>query len=116
MTKTLKLNLAHIWESWSQSNLSSDWRRKPDHLKENLTNAAAAVHARVRENNPPPPRLYTSSRAVVYLADRSTDISTCEVEHNPLQEKRVMEHSCVEETQKIRKKKPFGRQYVICRL
>lgn len=39
MTKTWKPNLIHIWESESQINLSSDCRRKPDHLKENLTNA-----------------------------------------------------------------------------
>lgn len=39
MTKTWKPNPVHIWESQSRSNLSSDWRRKPDHLKEKLTDA-----------------------------------------------------------------------------
>lgn len=57
MTKTWKPNPVHIWESQSRSNLSSDWRRKPDHLEERLTDAVVGgggVHARVRKNNPSP--------------------------------------------------------------
>lgn len=93
MTKTWKLNLVHIWESQSQSNLSSDWRRKPDHLEVNRTGAVVAVHAKVRKNRILPP-LHTSDGAVEYLGDRSTSTSICEVAHKRLPENWVVEHSC----------------------
>lgn len=49
MTKTWKHNHIHTWESKSRINPSSDRRRKPDHLKENLTNVGGYMQASHRE-------------------------------------------------------------------